>query len=190
MGVTSTTQTLTNPTFKYEPLRAASAGVYASVELTEWLGVQAEAGYVKKGGRIDRIYEMRLAYLETPVMLRLATPFAIRGARAFGVLGAASSVELNCSGYTTPPSIQSVNPPGTLDLDCDGQRKHRTDRGDVIGGGLSLDRGGRRVTLELRRTRGRDISGYNCCELRNDVTSIVVGVAGRLSLRPGRLSSR
>jgi hypothetical protein len=97
----------------------------------------------------------------------------------------APSVELRCSGYQTLqyPGVQFAGspPPGTVPLDCDSQRQRHTDRSQILGGGLAFDRGGSQVSLELRRTRGSDIAGYSCCELRNVVTSFVLGVSRKVN---------
>ena len=80
-------------------------------------------------------------------------------------------------------SYLSFAPAGTVPLDCEGMRQHRTDRVRVLGGGVSYERGRQRLTVELRRTRGADISGYDCCQLRNDVTTVLVGVSRQLWTR-------
>lgn len=126
---------------------------------------------------------MRSDYLEAPLLARFASPVAFRDVRPFLSGGIAPSVELRCSGYTTPIRIDlwSSIPAGTVPLDCESQRRIHSDRGQVFGGGLLLNRGRQQLTLEVRRTRGQNIAGYGeCCSLRNDVTSILIGASHRL----------
>lgn len=183
LGRTSAKQHMGDPTYTYEVVHGLSAGVLGRIELTPWLAVQAEAVYVQKGARQSGVYLMRLDYLEAPLTVRLASPVALLGARPFVYSGVAPSVELRCGGYTTPPTIQFSSywvPPRTMPLDCASQRQRYTDRGEMLGGGLSLERGRAQFTLDLRRTRGGDIAGYSsCCRLRNDVTTVLFGFSRR-----------
>ena len=183
LGRTSAKQHVGEPASTYQVIHGLSAGAFGRLELTPWLAVQAEAVYAQKGTRWYSIYEMRLDYLEAPLTVRLASPVAPFGARPYAYSGVAPSVELRCHGYTTPPSILSVYPAPipTVVLDCLSQRQRYTDRGAVLGAGVSLQRGRNEVALEFRRVRGEDISGYgDCCRLRNDVRTVLLGVSRRL----------
>jgi len=182
IGRTSAMQHLSDPSFDYGRREGLSTGVAATLELRSWFALEMEGLYAEKGARIDGFYEMRIDYLDVPLLARVASPVALYNLRPFLVAGLAPSVELHCSGYTTNPVAysSSSNPPGTVPLNCDDQRRHHTDRGEVFGGGILLNRGRMQFTAEFRRTRGQDISGYDCCQLRNDVTSILIGAVNRL----------
>jgi hypothetical protein len=182
VGRTSAKQHVGDPVSTYQVVHGLSAGAFGRLALTPWLAVQADVVYAQKGARWYSSYEMRLDYLEAPLTVRLASPVPLFGARPYLYSGVAPSVELRCGGYTTPPSILSVYPgPAPVALDCLSQRQRYTDRGTVLGGGVSLQRGRNEVALELRRVRGEDISGYGaCCRLRNDVTTLLLGVSRRL----------
>lgn len=198
IGHQDATQRYLNPPVQYERVQGLSGGFAATLAVTPWLAFQAEGLYARKGARLDRVYEMRIDYLEAPILARLSSPIAVRGARPFLVGGVAPAVELRCSGYTTPMTLSYIavgtepprfteptlfaptQGPTTVPLDCDGQRQRHTDRGRVFGGGFSLDRGRHQFVIELRRTRGEDISGYDCCQLRNDATTILIGASRRM----------
>jgi hypothetical protein len=181
VGGSSATQNVPGQGTQYERRQGLTAGLTATLEVGSWFALQAGALYAEKGARLDRSYEMRNDYLDVPLLARFASPVGFRGIHPFLVAGMAPSVELKCSGYTTPPHIQTAgNPPGTVPLDCQSQRRHHSDRGRVFGGGVLLNRGLEQLVLEFRRTRGQDISGYDCCQLRNDVEAIVLGVSRRV----------
>ncbi|HEU4995068.1 MAG TPA: hypothetical protein VFT29_09610 [Gemmatimonadaceae bacterium] len=182
VGRTSATQHHSQRSFDYDRVHGATAAATALVELFPWLGLQAEAAYAERGGRQGQFYEMRIDYLELPLLARAATPFAYHGLRAVLLGGVSWGVEYRCSGYTVPPTIlnRSSPPPGSVPLDCSSQRLRYSDRGRVVGGGIQLDHGEYRFSLEARRFRGRDIAGYSCCALTNDATAITIGAARRL----------
>ena len=182
-GLTSATQWLNQPYFGYQRVHGTTAGVAATLELGPYFAVQAEGLYVEKGARYYTSYQMRMSYLEGSLLARLSWPIASSRYRLFALGGMAPSVELRCAGYQTVnnPVVNFFDaPPGTSPLDCDSQRQRHTDRSQVMGGGLAFDRGPSQVTLEFRRTRGSDIAGYDCCQLRNDVTSFLLGVSRKL----------
>src|SRR4051812_6464177 len=141
VGATSAIQ---RPSFDYyQRLTGGTAGVNATLELSSWIAVEAEASYVQKGARYDRTYQMRLDYVETPVLLRLGSPLGASTIRPFLVGGIAPAEELRCSGYTGQivfggALTASAIPPGTRLLNCDDQRSRHADFSSVLGGGFSF----------------------------------------------------
>jgi hypothetical protein len=182
IGRSSAMQHLNEPEFDYSRRLGVSAGVAATFELRSWFALQMEGLYAEKGARLDASYEMRVDYLEFPLLARVASPVAFHGFRPFLDGGLAPSFELRCSGYSSAFYLASIvaGPSQRVPLNCDYQRKRHADRGRVLGGGVLFNRGRMQWSGELRRTRGQDISGYRCCDLRNDVTSILIGASRRL----------
>jgi hypothetical protein len=171
---------------EYHRLGGITAGLDATLEVSSWIAFQAEASYVQKGAQNKGYYEMTLDYLEAPLLVRIGSPLGASSLRPFLTAGVAPGEEIRCSGYEGFPHVDvpldAIDPtlPGTRPLDCDSERKRRTDFGSILGGGLSFNSRGLQFTAEMRRTRGKDISGYSCCSLSNDVTSFLVGVSRRV----------
>jgi hypothetical protein len=185
LGTTSAVQHAQG--YTYEHLHGMTAGLSATFEVNSWIAVQAEALYVRKGARNEpNLYEMSLDYLEAPVLARIGSPLGKSTLRPFLTAGVAPAEEIRCGGYRqfAYPNVQLYGsiPPGTGRLDCDSQRTRHSDFSSVFGGGVSFNNGPMQFTAEIRRTRGRDIGpgGYGCCQLRNDVTSVLIGASRRV----------
>jgi hypothetical protein len=166
--------------YTYGSLSGRTAGLSATVEFGPFIALQVEELYTEKGGRFEyNLYEMRVDYLDFPIMARLSTP-SVSGARGYVVGGWAPGVEVQCSGYTSPPSVQSRSrpPAGKVAIDCDSYRHYREDRSLVTGLGALYDRGRTQYSLEIRRMRGSDIGGDYA--LRNTYTTIMLGASRRL----------
>lgn len=187
-GASWASQRSSIPFTDYGPRQGIIAGFSGTVELGRFVALQAEADYAQKGARLADTYKMQVDYLEVPLLARLTAP-GWRGVRAFAAMGVAPAVELRCGGYTSGmyrldflSSSSMAYPGGTfrVPLDCNSQRLRYSDRGEIFAGGLLLDNGPRQVSVEIRRVSGGDISGYGCCELRNQTTSLVFGISRRL----------
>jgi hypothetical protein len=179
-GTTSATQHETTGR-GYEAVHRLSGGVTASVEFTRWLAVQAEALYAQKGSRSGEFYEVRLDYVEVPLMVRLSTPFELAGLRAFVTGGGAGAWERGCSGWNALTLDLWPGAPVTVLQGCPTQRQKRGDLSLVSGMGLAYHAGSQLLSVEIRHTSGiSSISGYSCCSLRNDATSVLVGASVKL----------
>jgi hypothetical protein len=165
--------------YTYGSLAGRTAGLSATVEFGPFVALQVEELYTEKGGRFEDSYEMRVDYLDFPILARLSTP-TVSGARGYVVGGWAPGIELQCSGYTMAPSTQSRSrpPAGTVAINCDSHRYHRQDRSLVTGLGALYDRGRTQYSLEIRRLRGSDIG--NMFALRNTYTALMFGASRRL----------
>jgi len=129
-----------------------TGGVTASVHIRGPLAFQTELLYAGKGVRGIDVFQMRLHYLEIPLLLRLA-PSARHSIRPVVLLGAAPAFELSCTGRTRPPSIPE-SPAPVVPLNCSAYRTTASDVGLVGAFGAELRLASLTWTAEARYTHG------------------------------------
>ena len=140
--------------------------------------------YSEKGARSGADFEKRLGYVELPLHASLSSP-DIGPIRVFVGGAVVYSHEVHCGGHMPefvvgPADGVIVNPQR-----CGEEARSRDDRGEELRGGLVLGSGARRFTLEVRHTRGtRNLLPSDA--MYNDVTTIYVGIAHKLTLRAPR----
>jgi hypothetical protein len=161
-------------------------GAFASVSFTPWLAVQAGIRLHEKGAAVPGDFEMRIRYVEFPVLARLSVGSTHWPIRPLAMLGVARATELSCtaqerpfSGYlqASPPPVQPMQP-----IDCVSWRTDLYDLGVVAAGGVEVRLGRLRAAVVGQYTRGTHniASGYNqdtpSFWIYNRATSIVLSV--------------
>jgi len=153
-------------------------GASATLSLTSWVALQAGVRIEEKGAVIPDTFELRLRYLEFPVLVRLRIGGAAWPVRPLLMFGLEPATELSCAlryrsqveGYPLGP-WQSDN--------CVDDRTDLWDRGVIAGGGLEIRLGGVRAAMSAQSTIGTHniASAYGCCSLENRATTIVFSIA-------------
>lgn len=169
---------------------SVTSGLTATLDLKSWIAVESDLMYVEKGSRFafGPLDEMRIGYIEMPVLLRLAAPLPVAGLQLFVHGGAAPAIEVSCAGSPVfVPGSRSITldifgpSPGTVTRRCDVRRETKRDFGWVTGGGLLLRRAEYQISVSRRRTKGvRDLfpdDGFQ--ERFNDARAFLVSVTAR-----------
>jgi hypothetical protein len=156
------------------------AGVTVGLELAPWLAADVEALYVEKGAACPEVFDMRAAYLEVPLLLRLTSPRAAWGVAPLVQVGVAPARELTCGGRIRPPTLDSTQP-AAAPLDCGSERTDRGDVGMVLAAGVRRRVGRVQLQATVRSTRGvRDIgSGWESVTVKNRSTALLLSGAIR-----------
>ncbi len=160
----------------------ATVGVTVAIGARRLAALQLEALFARKGWRhVQSASELRLDYVEMPILLRLA-PTRARDITPVMLLGVAPSAELSCGGRSRPPTI-GFGPAPLQPIDCNEQRQRRYDVGLVGAVGADVSLGSVALTTELRYTHGvRDLSPASpFAEVRHRSMSVLVGVRSNLA---------
>jgi hypothetical protein len=123
------------------------SGISTTLELHELVAIESDLAFVERGMR-DGINDLRLEYVELPVLLRLAVPITLKGPHVFVHTGFAPAREVSCW-------ASRLQQQATIADDCDIWRGPHVDLGIVIGAGLLLRRPMYQITASYRRTSGR-----------------------------------
>lgn len=156
----------------------ASAGISAALHVRGPLSVQVEGLYARRGWADGAESNLRLDYLEMPVLLRLA-PEARRAVIPVVLLGVAPSTEVSCGGMRQPPLPTDFSQNNALPqpIQCNDERQRRRDLGLVGSIGVDVPLRTMAITTELRHTRGtRDLTPLYSSVQRNRSMALLVGV--------------
>ena len=155
-------------------------GASGSVNLTSWLALQGGLRLHEKGAEGPGSFEMRLRYLEFPVLARIALGPANWPLRPLIAFGLAPARELSCAERAVPPSIPEAPPPPARPEDCLSQRTDLWDSGLLAGVGGELRVGHFGMALTLQHVRGTHniASGYRGgYPIHNRATSVVLSAS-------------
>ena len=175
----STTQLVT-PDDYWGSRRGWLLGASGSVSLTPWLALQAGLRVHEKGAADPGSFEMRIRYLEVPLLVRIGLGGAAWRVRPLVTVGLAPATELSCAAWEVPPSIAVAPPPPMRPMDCISDRTDRWDVGVIAGAGAEVRIGPLRTALVVQRTRGAHniASGYpGGWPIHNRATSVIVGAS-------------
>ena len=155
-------------------------GVSASVALSPWLAVQAGLRFHEKGAAVTDTFDMRIRYLEFPILVRFGVgrpEWPIRPLLTFGVAPAA---ELACAAQGLPPTLSQASASRLVSFDCSSDRTDLWDDGLIAGAGFEVRLGRLRAALLAQRTAGQHniASGYPYgFPIHNRATSVVLSIA-------------
>ena len=155
-------------------------GASASIKLTSWLTIQAGVRFHEKGAAVPDTFEMRIRYLEFPVLLRLGVGRAAWPIRPLFTFGVVQATELSCTGQELPPTLNQGSAAAMRPFDCVSDRTDLWDRGVIAGAGVELRLGPLRAALLGERTVGTHniASGYpGGFPIHNQATSLVLSIA-------------
>jgi len=148
-------------------------GAFGSFPLNRYLAVNPAVGYSEMGTGLDRRNgiksDVRLAYLEAPILLNLGIPLGPNGGvRPHLTAGPALGLELSCS--------------RSGGLDCDSDRVKLRTKSLVFSGQLGAGVEISRLFVEVKYQRGFssiDNSG-DALEIKNRVLAVVAGYGFRV----------
>ena len=164
-------------------------GASLSASFTPWLAVQAGLRLHEKGAAGPWGYEIRILYLEFPLLVRVGVGSEDWRVRPLGTFGLAPATELSCNEqvYVVPLSLDAASPAFTP-TDCTDVRTDHFDLGVVAGGGVEVRLGGLRAAAVGQYTRGtHNIASGLGFSVYNRATSIVLSVSWPLwDRRPAR----
>ena len=133
-------------------------GASASVSLTSWLAVQAGVRVHEQGAAVPGDFEMRIRYLEVPVLARISIGRTDWLVRPVVMGGVARSTELSCAAQVVPGSgnLQAPLPPTQpmQPIDCIAWRTDLFDYSAVVGAGVEIRLGRLRAALVGQYARG------------------------------------
>ena len=155
---------------------SAVSGLSATLELAPWIAFASDLQFVEKGmlNEFSRA-DMKLEYVEMPMMIRVANPVPNVSVRLFGEGGLAPAREVSCRGR------QPFDGVTFLSINCGTWRDRKFDVASVLGGGLLLRQPAYQVSLSYRRTRGlRDLQGGHPEQRFNDTRAFLVSFVARL----------
>lgn len=133
-----------------------TGGATGTIGLVGPIGLQVELLYAGKGMRGSPAFQLRLNYLEAPVLMRVM-PARRQAVRPVILLGVAPAFELSCTARALPPEPASAGP--TEPVDCGDYRATKVDLGLVGGIGADVRVRGVVWTAEARYTYGiRDLT--------------------------------
>ncbi len=161
----------------YGTRRAVTAAGDVTLQIGPVFGLRLEAMLVERGsvGGID----MRLRYLEFPILARLAAPATFLGVRPAVLLGVASAREIGCHlvVWEVGGIPEDPTPASPRELDCIEWRQTGLDFSAVAGVELQRTLPHGQLSIELRYSRGlRDLaSAYACCRLQSRTWALLVG---------------
>ena len=141
------------------------AGLAGEVRFSRLAAVGVNATFVRKGAKarpLTGFPEMRLDYLEFPIVVRLQIPVSQRF-RWFVDGGGAASIEIFCS---------------AADAGCENMRTEKTDFSWMAGSGLRLFVGGIWLTATARYAGGLKnlAAGFRPAEMRSRSTLFSFGL--------------
>jgi hypothetical protein len=152
---------------------AFQVGIFGSFPLSRYLAVNPAVGYTEMGTGLDRRNgiksDVKLAYLEAPISLKLGIPLGPNGGvRPYLTAGPALGLELSCS--------------RSGGLDCDSDRVNLRTKSLVFSGQLGAGVEVSRLFVEVKYQRGFssiDDSG-DALEIKNRVLAVVAGYGFRV----------
>lgn len=127
-------------------------GLSGTLILTPWLAVQAEVLRTVRGMRGLDSFDLRMEYLEAPLLVRL-TPARHGRLSALVVFGVAPAGELSCGGHARDLGAGLGASPARP-IDCLGYRTSKGDFGLVAGTAMQVQAGRLAGTAEFRYTHG------------------------------------
>jgi hypothetical protein len=158
------------------------------------IGVQLEAIYSQKGihgsadvpdvGAVSG--EWRTAYVEVPLLLKLAFPAG--RVRPYGYVGPSLAIELMCEFEVTVQGSTTTVPcdDDEVDEQTQGAERRTLEFGAVAGAGLELSLGALNVLIEGRYARGlQSLDSSDEVDIKNDAFSVLAGISIPMR-RPGR----
>ncbi|SRR5713101_914730 len=157
-------------------------GGEVTLELGDRIALRAQALVHEKGSSGSGLFNMRIRYLETPILVTVSAMRRTARLRPHLSVGVAPAKELACGGtmergyFEVPP-----RPPVPVPLDCSTERTDLWDVGVVGAGGIELRVARLRIGVELRYTKGTHniASGYAPLgfPVKNSATSLLVTTA-------------
>lgn len=153
-----------------------TGGFVFTFEWTSWLALETDLLFVEKGMR-DPGSELRIEYLELPVLLRFGVPLSDQRLRVFVHGGPAPAAEISCSAR-----VIFGQPPTGFPEDCKRWRETKRDLGWVSGVGVLLRQPAYQVSFSWRHTEGlRDLARRErFMERFNDSRAFFVGFGTRV----------
>lgn len=157
-------------------------GLTLALGFGDIVALQTEALYTEKGITGPDVFAMRMSYLETPLLVRLAVP-THSAVRPIILAGVAPAIETSCGGQTRPGGIPERPRPPPGPLDCNTMRTDLDDFGIIVAGGMQIAFGRMSLTAEARYTHGTtDLTSlFRDVLVHNRVLSLLVGTRLRLS---------
>ena len=156
-----------------------TAGATVSLGLKDIVALQLEALYSEKGAAGPGEFRASVAYLELPLLVKVALPPRALNIRPIALAGLAPALEISCGVLAQPAYIPEQPPPPPEQMNCISWRTEPRDVGVVLAGGIEVPVGRVNVTAEIRRTTGRrNIAlGYAPLSTYNNVWSFMIGTA-------------
>lgn len=173
---------------------AVTTGLSATLDVRRWIALEADLLVVEKGMRQvaespETILqparppdELRINYVEMPVLLRLASPWSVLGVQPFLNGGAAPAYEISCLSHLAEAPLGGGRIGPLTSRDCTFWRQTKWDFALAGGGGLLLRRPAYQISISSRRTYGvRDLrTRMNDATAFNETRAFLVGFAARV----------
>jgi len=157
-----------------------AAGAAVELELGRILAISAELHYTQQGARDQSGWDLRLGYLQAPVLVSARIPRAIAGLTPVLRTGIAPAEELGCRLLYEPdrPDLARNDASAVpIEGSCGSERTERWDVQLVLAAGVirSIER--TRLSIEVRYLHGtNDLSrGYSCCSTFNRDIVLLAG---------------
>jgi hypothetical protein len=116
-------------------------GASASLSLTPWLAIQAGVRLQEKGAAVPDTFNMRLRYLEFPILARISLGRSEWPVRPLVSLGVAPATELACAEQELPATLTTASSATAMrPSDCASDRTDLWDVGVVAGTGVEVPR--------------------------------------------------
>jgi hypothetical protein len=143
------------------------------------VALQLEALHSEKGAAGPGEFRASVAYLELPLLVKVALPLRALHIRPIALAGLAPALEISCGVLAQAAYIPEQPPPHPEQMNCISWRTEPRDVGVVLAGGIEVPVGRVNVTAEIRRTTGRrNIAlGYAPLSTYNNVWSLLIGTA-------------
>ena len=145
-----------------EPKIGFCGGGFITGNINSILAIQPEVLFVMKGAEEPDDYEIKLNYLEIPVLIKLSMSGGVVAPKLF--LGPAFAMNLNSNEVYEDGYEEEIDYLTDIDF------------GLVIGAGIDFDTGYGKIVIEARYTLGlvtiKDEEGY---DIENDVISFMAG---------------
>ena len=157
-------------------------GASLSASFAPWLAIQAGLQLHEKGAAVPGAFEMRILYLEFPLLVRVGVGSRDWRVRPLVTFGLAPATELSCNNqlHAALLSLDAASPPSTP-VDCIDVRTDHWDLGVVAGGGVEVRLGRLRAAVVGQYTRGtHNIGSGEGFSVYNRATSIVLSISGPL----------
>lgn len=159
--------------------QGALAGAYLTGRLSPGLAIQPELLFALKGGRLlgtvdgaPASYDVELAYLEMPVVAKVAPLSGHRTLHPVVFAGPAPSVRIGCD---LERSFES-GPQRTACEDITGFGFTRLDMGAVVGAGMQLDWAETALAIEVRYTVGLRDALEGTRDIRNRQLGVMLAL--------------
>jgi hypothetical protein len=155
------------------PRTSASVAATYDYQLVPGLSARAEARLITKGYTVTGP-ELRLRYLEVPLIVRLELPRQLARVTPYALGGIAPALKLSCS-------LESW---GCVQSTIGDRRIRAFDLSGVFGGGIELRGDRHAIGIEYRLAHGWRNIGYENTTMRNIVVSHLGATYRRLDARP------